>query len=232
MSRTLRHGGVIDRLTADGFTAYWNAPLDDAEHALHACEAGNDMMAALAEVNKEIAAARRLGDQAMPVVEIGIGIATGPVIAGGFAGHGRLSYSVNGDAVRQAVRLQALSRNYGSTAIVGEETQQKAARGFAFLEVDYVAQNREDRPVRLYAMLDNPVARASPKIRAPGHLSRTHLPVAAQPAMGEGQGLGPAMPQPFGRLPDALRSLSGAHPLFRIQPAGPGWDGAFRPVLK
>ena len=60
MSQALKHGGIIDRLTTDGFTAYWNAPLDDADHALHACEAAHGMMAAMAGVNEELAAAHRL----------------------------------------------------------------------------------------------------------------------------------------------------------------------------
>ncbi|MBS0280585.1 MAG: hypothetical protein JSR25_05440, partial [Proteobacteria bacterium] len=61
MGQVLRHGGVIDRLTADGFTAYWNAPLDDPAHAAHACEAANGMIAALARVNEDLTAGYRPG---------------------------------------------------------------------------------------------------------------------------------------------------------------------------
>ena len=222
MGQILRCGGVIDRLTTDGFTAYWNAPLDDAEHAMHACEAADGMLAVLARMNEDLTARYRLGGPDLPPVEIGIGIATGPVIAGGFGGQRRLRYSVNGDAVRLAPLLQALSRNYGPAVIVAEETQQRTARQFAFLEVDYVAQGRSDPPVRLYAMLDSRSARASPKIPRPDDVSRTYFPVPSQTAMGQGQGADRAMLAAFGRLSHALRIVSRAHPLFRIQPAGSG----------
>src|SRR5262249_52226714 len=99
MSQILRHGGVIGRLTGDGFTAYWNAPLDDPRHALHACDAANGMVTALARTNEKFHSPASDG---APKVEVGIGIATGSVVAGGFGGHGRLSYTVNGDAVRLA----------------------------------------------------------------------------------------------------------------------------------
>ena len=219
MDQILRHGGVIDRLTTDGFTAYWNAPLDDAEHAAHACEAANGMMAVLARVNEDLTARYRLGGPDLPPVEIGIGIATGPVIAGGFGGHGRLRYSVNGDAVRLAALLQALSRNYGPAVIVAEETQQRAAHGFAFLEVDYVAQGHRRSAGPALRHAGHPQRARLAQDSRPRHLPRTYLPVPAQPAMGQGQRADRAMPQAVGRQPDALRSVSGAHPLFRIQSA-------------
>ena len=58
MDQALAHGGTIDRLTADGFAAFWNAPLDDAEHALHACEAASGMSVMASRVNEQIALAR------------------------------------------------------------------------------------------------------------------------------------------------------------------------------
>ena len=56
MDQALAHGGTIDRLTADGFAAFWNAPLDDGDHALHACEAANGMAAMAARVSEDIGA--------------------------------------------------------------------------------------------------------------------------------------------------------------------------------
>ena len=110
MDEALAHGGTIDRLTADGFAAFWNAPLDDADHALHACEAANAMAAMAARVSEQLAQERK---DAPRLVEIAVGIATGPVIAGGFGGSSRMGYSVNGDAVSLARHIQALSHHYG-----------------------------------------------------------------------------------------------------------------------
>ena len=87
MTQALDHGGAIDRLTADGFTAFWNAPLDDPEHAVHACEAAMGMMEAIARTNEIITHERRIDGVALDPVEIGVGISTGPAIAGGFKVH-------------------------------------------------------------------------------------------------------------------------------------------------
>ena len=78
-------------------------------------------------------------------MEIGVGVATGPVIAGGFGGDGRVGYSVNGDAVTLAQRIQALSHQYGPALIVADETRRLAERGFAFLEIDTIARARRRR---------------------------------------------------------------------------------------
>jgi adenylate cyclase len=232
MGQTLRYGGVIDRLTTDGFTAYWNAPLDDTDHAAHACEAAGGMIAAVARMNEDLTARYRFGGPDLPPVEIGIGIATGPAIAGGFGGHGRLRYSVNGDAVRLASLLQALSRNYGPTVIVAEETQRCAAQGFAFLEVDYVAQGHGDSPARLYAMLDGRGARASPKIRA---LVAFHEHIF-QCLRNQQWDKARALIEQCSRLSGACHTLYELYlariRYFESNPPGPGWDGAFRPVLK
>ena len=228
MSQTLKHGGIIDRLTTDGFTAYWNAPLNDADHALHACEAASAMVAAMAGVNGELAATHTL--DGLPAVEIGIGIATGAVFAGGFTGPERLNYSVNGDTVRLAARLQAQSRHYGHAVIVMEETQTHAARGFAFLEVDYVSSSREDPPIRLYAVLDNRITRASPKIRA---LTTFHEHIF-QSLKARQWDKARALVGQCRRLSGACQTLYDLY-LTRIgelesNPPGPDWDGAFRPI--
>jgi len=229
MSQILRHGGVIGRLTADGFTAYWNAPLDDARHALHACDAANGMVTALSRTNETF---QSPAGHHIPKVEIGIGIATGPVVAGGFGGHGRLSYTINGDAVRLAARLQAVSRNYGPAVIVSEETREAAVNDFAFLEVDYIAQGKDDPPVRLYAMLENPMGRSSPKIRALVTFHEHIFQSLRNQQWAKARG-----------LVEQCRNLSGACQslydlymarirFFESNPPGPDWDGAFRPVLK
>ncbi len=232
MGQVLHHGGVIDRLTADGFTAYWNAPLDDPAHAAHACEAANGMIAALARVNEDLTAGYRVGGPEVPLVEIGIGVATGPVIAGGFGGQGRLSYSVNGDAARLAVQLQTLSRNYGPAIIVAQETQATAGLGFAFLEVDYFAQGQNDPPIHLYAMLDHRAARTSPKVRA---LATFHEHIF-QCLKNQQWDKARALIEQCARLSGASQTLYDLYRAriryFETHPPGPGWDGAFRPVLK
>jgi len=225
-------GGAIDRLTADGFSAFWNAPLDDPEHAIHACEAANAMMEAIAKTNEIITHERRNDGVAFAPIEIGIGIATGQAIAGGFSAHGRTTYSVTGDCAVEAERIQALSSQYGPAVIVSEDTRKAAERGFAFLEVDYIAAGAHDAPLKLYAMLGSPVMRASPKFRA---LSTFHDHIF--------QSLRTQQWDKARELIEQCRKLSGASQklydlhlkriaYFQENPPGASWDGVFRQILK
>jgi adenylate cyclase len=232
MDAALSHGGTIDRLTSDGFTAFWNAPLDDPEHAIHACEAASRMAEVLARINDGITQERRIDGTAFAPVEVGIGLSTGPAIAGGFRAHGRNAYSVNGDCVVVANRIQSLSAQYGPAVIVSETTRKASERGFAFLEVDYIACGAHDEPVKLYAMLGNPVVRASPKFRA---LMTFHDHIF--------QSLRTQQWSKTRALIEQCRKLSGASQklydlhlaritYFESNPPGAEWDGAFRPILK
>ena len=231
IDQALAHGGTIDRLTADGFAAFWNAPLDDAEHALHACEAANGMAIMSSRVTEHLAQ-NHYGEEAPPNVEIGVGVATGPVIAGGFGGAGRVGYSVNGDAVTLAQRIQALSHQYGPALVVADRTKTLADRGFAFLELDTIAAGPSDPPTTLYAIMGNPVSKASPKFRA---LTVFHDHIFQAIRKQQWQMARDLIGQ-CRRLSGASQRLYDLH-LTRIawyeqHPPGLDWDGAFRTILE
>jgi adenylate cyclase len=230
MDQALAHGGTIDRLTADGFAAFWNAPLDDADHALHACEAAHDMAAVAQRIGGELAQEHKGSSP----LEISMGIATGPVIAGGFGGAGRMGYSVHGAAVNLAQRIQGLAHHYGPTLVATDETRKLADRGFAFLEIDTVAINGAmgDAKVTLYAILGNPASRASPKFRA---LTVFHDHIF-QAMRKQNWPMARELINQCRRLSGASQQLYDLH-LTRIayyekNPPGVEWDGAFRPVLE
>jgi adenylate cyclase len=227
MDQALAHGGTIDRLTADGFAAFWNAPLDDADHALHACEAANGMAAMAARLGEDLAQERNGTPTA---VEIGVGIATGPVIAGGFGGSSRMGYGVHGNAVNLAQRIQGLAPHYGPALVVADETRHLAERGFAFLEIDTIAV--AGPPVTLYALMGNPASRASPKFRALG-VFHDHI---FQAMRKQNWPMARELIEQCRRLSGASQRLYDLH-LTRIayyeqHPPGAEWDGAFRPVLE
>jgi adenylate cyclase len=235
MDQALTHGGTIDRLTADGFAAFWNAPLDDEDHALHACEAANGMAVAAARISEQLVGEEPAQEkrQALPL-EIGVGIATGAVIAGGFGGSGRMGYSVSGNAVNLAQRIQGLSHHYGPALVVSDETRKLADRGFAFLEIDTVGIGGAmgTPPVTLYALMGNPVSRASPKFRA---LTVFHDHIF-QAMRKQNWPMARELIDQCRRLSGASQQLYDLH-LARIayyekHPPGVEWDGAFRPVLE
>lgn len=231
MDAALERGGVVDRRAADGFSAFWNAPLDDPEHAIHACEAANAMMESIARSNELFAHERRNDGSAFPPIAIGIGVASGEAIAYGFEVHGRSIYSAAGHCAVQADALAGLSVRYGPAVVASEETRNAAERSFAFLEVDKVAGAPHENPLRLYAILGGAAMRASPKFRA---LQTFHDHIFEMIRMRE-WGKARALIEQCRKLSGASEKLYDLH-LARIayyEDHGPGadWDGAFRPIL-
>jgi adenylate cyclase len=225
------HGAMIGPFDGESFTAYWNAPLDDPEHAMHACEAASRMTMSLAEVNDQLSRERRFDGTPFDAVEVGIGVSTGPAIAGGLTSRGRTSYCVTGECTVLAGRIRALSGQYGPAVVVSEATREAASRGYAFLEVDFLALGIKEQPVKLYAMLGNPLVRASSKFRA---LATFHEHIF--------QSLRAQQWEKSRELIDQCRKLSGASQKmydlhlariahFEANPPGPEWDGAFRQTV-
>jgi adenylate cyclase len=189
------------------------------------------MMEVIARVNEVVTQERRIDGQALPPVEIGIGISSGPAITGGFRTHGRTTYTAVGECAALASRIQALSATYGPAVILSEDTRKAAERGFAFLEVDYIALG-EDAPVKLYAMLGNPVMRASPKFRAlttfHDHIFqslRTQQWAKARELIAQCRMLSGASQKLYDLQLDRIAR-------YEVNPPHADWDGAFRPVLK
>lgn len=110
------HGGVVDKYIGDAVMAFWGAPLADDKHALHGVLAALDMMAELKEVNRQN---KELGE---PEIDIGIGLNSGAVTVGNMGSERRFNYTVLGDNVNLASRLEGLNKTYGSNIIVSQAT--------------------------------------------------------------------------------------------------------------
>ena len=162
----LARRGTIDKYMGDCIMAYWNAPLDDAEHARHACEAAIAMRAALDRLNTELAReAAGAGRESMRI-EAGIGINTGECVVGNMGSGQRFDYSVLGDAVNLASRLEGLSGRYGADIVIGEETHATVEDRFATLELDRVAVKGKQEAVRVFALLGGEELRADAGFQA------------------------------------------------------------------
>ena len=115
-----RHQGTLDKFVGDMVMALFNAPLDDAAHADHAVEAALDMIEELEALNRQWAAEGRFAG-----LDIGIGINTGPMIAGNIGSEAIMSYTVIGDAVNLGARLESLNKQYGTRIIISDATRQR-----------------------------------------------------------------------------------------------------------
>ncbi|KAB2850102.1 MAG: adenylate/guanylate cyclase domain-containing protein [Hyphomicrobiaceae bacterium] len=148
----LAHRGTIDKYMGDGVMAFWNAPLDDIEHAGNACRAALEMLEEIERLNaateREAAAA---GRRHMPI-RVGIGINTALSCVGNLGSEQRFDYSVIGDGVNVASRLEGQTKFYGAPILIGESVAQ-AAPDFALLEVDFLSVKGKSKPLHVFALV-------------------------------------------------------------------------------
>ena len=114
--------GTIDKYMGDAIMAFWNAPLDDAEHQINACHAALDMLEKVDALNKQREDEAAHGGHAYIPLNVGIGLNTGICVVGNMGSDLRFDYSVLGDSVNLASRLEGQSKEYGFPIIVGSKT--------------------------------------------------------------------------------------------------------------
>ncbi len=144
--------GTIDKYMGDCIMAFWNAPLDDPLHHRNACDSALAMTQALSELNVALEIdAKREGRKHIPI-HIGIGINSGEVCVGNMGSDQRFDYSVLGDDVNLASRLEGQSKTYGVTTVIGENTERQV-RDYAVLELDKIRVKGKTIPVQIYGLI-------------------------------------------------------------------------------
>jgi adenylate cyclase len=116
-----RHNGIVDKFIGDGILAYWGAFTPQVNHAAEAAQAAVEMIDRVKELNKAWAA------QGRQTIAIGVGVNTGTVIFGNIGNGKKIEFTVIGDAVNLAARLEGLNKEFGTSIIVSEFTQQRIA---------------------------------------------------------------------------------------------------------
>ncbi|WHO75101.1 adenylate/guanylate cyclase domain-containing protein [Rhizobium sp. BT03] len=154
------HGGTIDKYMGDCIMAFWNAPLDDPDHALHAVRASLAMQAAISRLNNQLEreAAARGGKP--HVLKMGVGINTGECIVGNMGSTRRFDYSCLGDSVNLASRLEGASKNYGVALLLGEETARLVAANYTVIELDRIIVKGRTLPSPVFTVVHKADAKA------------------------------------------------------------------------
>ncbi len=150
----MNHRGTIDKYMGDAMMAFWNAPLDDEDHAKHAVQAALKMKSSLIPVNKALAEKAKKEGREPLVLAAGMGINTGLCSVGNMGSKQRFAYSALGDAVNLASRLEGQTKSYGLELLVGEETVGKIKK-FANVEIDKIQVKGKTKPVRIFTVLGN-----------------------------------------------------------------------------
>ena len=165
--------GTIDKYMGDCIMAFWNAPLDVSNHADHACESALSMFDELELLNKQRSDEAEVEGREFLPLNIGIGVNTGECGVGNMGSKQRFDYSVLGDAVNLASRLEGQSKTYGVRTVVGPETAAQADGRFATLELDLIAVKGKEEAVRIFALLgDENYAGVRSSIRYVGCIAR------------------------------------------------------------
>src|SRR5229473_274301 len=148
----LARKGTIDKYMGDAIMAFWNAPLDDKEHQLNACEAAVDMLERIDALNKQREIEAQEGGHTYIPLNVGVGLNTGVCVVGNMGSDKKFNYSVFGDSVNLASRLEGQSKEYGFPIIVGSKTALAVKDSFAILELDFIMVKGKKEPEVIYAI--------------------------------------------------------------------------------
>jgi adenylate cyclase len=143
----LASGGLIDKYEGDAIMAFWGAPLPQEDHAARACLAALQNQRRLAELRREFQAS------GLPPVYSRIGVNTGEMIIGNMGSSQRFDFTVIGDSVNLASRLEGANKTYGTGIIISEDTYRHAAGRVEVRELDLLRVKGKEVPVRIYELL-------------------------------------------------------------------------------
>ena len=145
-AKIIENNGTLDKYIGDAQMAFWNAPLDDPEHAKNAVRTALQMMGSLDEFNAEIT------KEGIPPFGMGLGINTGTVVVGNMGSDQRFDYTCLGDAVNTASRLEGQSKSYGVRIVLGPKTAQDVRDEYPVVEMDCIAVKGKTQGVKIYTI--------------------------------------------------------------------------------
>ena len=226
--------GTIDKYIGDAIMAFWNAPVDDHEQEANACEAALEMLSRADTLNGELKReAETNGGVYMPL-RIGIGLNTGPCVVGNMGSDFRFNYSVLGDTVNLASRLEGRTKDYRIPVVIGSRTAEGAKQKFAVMEIDLIMVKGKKQPEAVFTVLGHSEIEADPRCQ--------------ELRDANAQMLGRFRKQRWDDAIDLIArcrkfangfDLSGLYDmyeerieLYRAQPPAPNWDGVYEAETK
>ena len=213
----LENKGTLDKYIGDAQMAFWNAPVNNQDHALDAVKTAFQMMNSLEEFNAEIT------KEGIPAFGMGLGINTDTVVVGNMGSDQRFDYTCLGDGVNLAARLEGQSKPYGVRIVLGPKTAEYVREAYQVVELDLLAVKGKTEPAKIFTVLekmDSAAEKAHNKFLAyyrSGDWQRARSMALASKPMWNGQ-LASYYEMMFDRM--------------KGQEAPKGWDGIYRATSK
>ena len=230
----LSRKGTIDKYMGDAMMAFWNAPLADPDHPANACDAALSMLEELRELNNKMGEEAAAQGRPFLPLKVGIGVNTGPCVVGNMGSDQRFDYSVLGDSVNLASRLEGQSKTYGMTIIVGHTAAEAVDGRFALLELDLILVKGKHEPERVFALLGDREMAERPEYQ---ELFRINAEMLAHYRAQRWDEAGECLEKIRAlRLASDLRPILALHQkrmeAFKLVPPGPDWDGVYHAESK
>ena len=143
-----RNFGTLDKYIGDAIMAFWGSPYPQDDHAIRACSCALEMSRSLEKLNA------KWKDDGRKPISIGIGLNTGPVSVGNMGSDKRLAWTVMGDNVNLASRLEGMTKQYRSQVVISEGTYRQVAKQFVCRDLDRIRVKGKLQPVTIYELLD------------------------------------------------------------------------------
>lgn len=215
--------GTIDKYIGDLVMAFWGAPINDPNHSQHAVEGALEMLAKVDQLRPIFV------EQGLPEIHVGIGINSGKMNVGDMGSSFRRAYTVLGDAVNLGSRLEGLTKFYGVSLLIGEQTQ-KGLEGFLLRYIDRVMVKGKDKPVKIY----QPICKMSDASQQQLQIAKLHE-----------QAMQAYMQQRLDEADESFAKVLKLEPqcaqaklfierigILKAQPPGQDWDGSYRHTEK
>lgn len=142
-----RNDGTLDKYEGDAVMAFWGAPIELDNNALHACTAAVEMQEKLVDIRNKWSA------EGKPTVHVRIGLNTGDMVVGNMGGTGKFDYTVIGDSVNLGSRLEGANKQYGTYIMVSERTQDLVKDYFVFRELDLLIVKGKTKPIKVFELV-------------------------------------------------------------------------------
>jgi adenylate cyclase len=225
----LGNRGTVDKYMGDCIMAFWNAPLDDPQHARHGCLSALQMMEAMQPLNERLEKEAVAEKRKHVPLKIGIGLNSGPAVVGNMGSEQRFDYSCLGDTVNTASRLEGQSKGYHVNIIIGQSTADRVPE-MATLELDLLQVKGKTEAVKIFTLLGDETMKQNPAFEA--YRAEHDAMIAAYRTQDwktarEKSALCRKLCEPFYDMNEFYGLYEERIAEFEANPPGPGWNGVY-----